>query len=53
MYPEWTLILNSVLGLFGILIGIKQILRKLTITKGIISSILLIVIGELIQLLAV
>jgi len=53
MYPEWTLVLNSVLGLFGVLIGIKLILRKLTLKKGIISSILLIVIGELIQLIAV
>jgi hypothetical protein len=50
MYPEWTMILNSVLGLLGIIIGIRLILHKLTLKKGIISSLLLIVLGELIQL---
>jgi len=49
MYPEWTLILNSVLGLFGILIGIRLILHKLTLMKGIILSVFLIILGELIK----
>ncbi|GGE01877.1 hypothetical protein GCM10011312_26580 [Planktosalinus lacus] len=49
MYPEWTLILNSVLGLLGIIIGIRLTFHKLTLKKGIISSVLLIVLGELIQ----
>ncbi len=49
MYREWTLILNSVLGLLGIFIGIRLILHKLTLIKGIVSSILLIILGELIK----
>lgn len=53
MYPEWTLILNSVLGLLGIIIGIRLILHKLTLKKGIIESVLLIVLGELIQFVTV
>jgi len=53
MYPEWTLILNSVLGLLGIIIGIRLILHKLTLKKGIITSVLLIILGELIQFVTV
>lgn len=51
MFPEWTLLLNSVLGLLGITIGLRLTLNKLTIKKGLISSIFLIIIGELIQLI--
>ncbi len=53
MYPEWTLILNSVLGILGIIIGIRLVRHKLKLRNGIISSVLLIILGELIQFLTV
>jgi uncharacterized membrane protein YsdA (DUF1294 family) len=53
MYPEWTLILNSILGILGMIIGIGLIRHKLKIKKGIISTVLLIILGKLIQFLTV
>jgi len=38
MFPEWTLILNAVLGLIGAFIGIKVIRKEMKIKQGIFGN---------------
>ncbi|WP_159520749.1 hypothetical protein [Sunxiuqinia indica] len=45
MIPDWALISNSVLGFVGVITGVLTAFEKLTIKKGILVSVLLIVIG--------
>jgi hypothetical protein len=45
MFPDWTLILNAVLGLIGTLIGIKVIRKKMKIKQGILTDLLILLIG--------
>ena len=53
MYPDWTLISNSVIGVIGVITGIITVIDKLTIKKGISVSVILIVIGMVIKFISV
>jgi len=45
MFPDWTLILNAILGLIGIVISIKVIRKKMKIMQGILIDLLILLIG--------
>ena len=45
MFPDWTLILNAILGLIGIVISIKVIRKKMKIKQGILIDLLILLIG--------
>jgi hypothetical protein len=51
--PDWVLIMNAVLGASGILVGIKVIQNKIIIPFGVLIQIALIIIGLLVQKLAI
>ena len=40
MFPDWILIVNAILGLFGVIIGFKVIRKKMKIRKGILIDLL-------------
>lgn len=50
-YPDWVLILNSVLGLIGLWIGIKVIRQKIKIKFGTFISFSILVVGGLVKFL--
>jgi len=50
-YPDWVLILNSIIGLIGLWIGIKVMRQKIKIKYGALISISLLVAGGLIKFL--
>jgi uncharacterized membrane protein YeaQ/YmgE (transglycosylase-associated protein family) len=45
MFPDWTLILNAVLGLIGAFIGIKVIRKEMKIKQGILTDLIILLIG--------
>ena len=47
--PDWVLILNTTLGIVGIVIGISIIKQKLKARKGVIIDLALIISGILIE----
>ena len=49
MHPNWTLIFNAVLGLLGIGIGVQVLQAKIRFKLGFSISILIPVIGKIIQ----
>jgi len=50
MYPDWVLLLNSVLGLIGFFIGIRVIRLKTKIKQGILIDSLILLGGALLKM---
>jgi uncharacterized membrane protein AbrB (regulator of aidB expression) len=47
--PDWILIMNSIFGIIGIIIGIRVLKKKMNIKKALLTVFVLILIGLLIQ----
>ena len=49
-YPNWILILNSIIGIVGVCLGLSVIRKKIKIKLGILINIIIILTGALFEL---